>query len=279
MPELPEVETIVRALKKQVEGAKIEKITIRNAKFRESVPADVPEKLCGAVVVCVRRIAKYIIMDLSNGKSIIWHLGMSGRITVSDNIPENPQKHDHIFVETDKCCLTFNDARRFGLFTYDNTADLKNNRFLKNCGVDPFSDELDAKYLYSKLQKKKSAVKLCLLDQGIINGIGNIYASEILFDCGILPERSGDNISLSECESIIKSTRKILQQSIDAGGSTLKDYHHLDGDIGHFQDKHCVYGKEGKKCPNCICDIKKTGGIRKIVQGGRSTFYCETKQK
>lgn len=279
MPELPEVETIVRALKKQVEGSKIEKITVRNSKFREAVPADVSNKLCGAGVICVRRIAKYIIIDLSNKKSIIWHLGMSGRITVSDSFPENPQKHDHIFVETDKCCLTFNDARRFGLFTYDNTADLKNNRFLKNCGIDPFSDELDAKYLYSKLQKKKSAIKLCLLDQGIINGIGNIYASEILFDCSILPERRGDNISLSECESIIRSTRKILQKSIDAGGSTLKDYHHLDGDIGHFQESHCVYGKEGKKCPNCICDIKKTGGIRKTVQGGRSTFYCETKQK
>ena len=118
-----------------------------------------------------------------------------------------------------------------------------------------------------------------MLEQDIINGIGNIYASEILFDCGILPERIGENISLKECESIIKSTRKILQKSIEAGGSTLKDYHHLDGEIGHFQEMHCVYGKEGKKCPNCICDITKTGGIHKIIQGGRSTFYCKTKQK
>lgn len=279
MPELPEVETIARALKTQVEGAKIEKIIVRNAKFRESVPSDIAEKLCGAEILSVQRIAKYIVMDLSNGKSIIWHLGMSGAINVSEKVPSNPAKHDHIFVMTDKCCLTFNDPRRFGLFTYDNTANLSQNRFLKKCGVDPFSSELNAQYLFKKLQKKKSAVKLCLLEQDIINGIGNIYASEILFDCGISPERAGNNISLKECESIIKSTRKILQKSIDAGGSTLKDYHHLDGEIGHFQEMHCVYGKEGKKCPNCICDIAKTGGISKIVQGGRSTFYCKTKQK
>lgn len=279
MPELPEVETIARALKKQIEGAKIKNIIVRNAKFRELVPADIAEKTSNSVIVCVKRIAKYIILNLSNHKSIIWHLGMSGAITISENTPSVPAKHDHIFVITDKCCLTFNDPRRFGLFTYDETANLSQNRFLKKCGIDPFSDELNAQYLFNKLQKKKSAIKLCLLEQDIINGIGNIYASEILFDCRISPERGGDNISLKECESIINSTRKILQKSIDAGGSTLKDYHHLDGGIGHFQEMHCVYGKEGQKCPNCTCDIAKTGGIRKIIQGGRSTFYCKTKQK
>ena len=279
MPELPEVETIVRALKKQVEGAEIKEIVVKNPRFREIVPENISKELCGGKILTVRRIAKYIVMDLSHKKSIIWHLGMSGRITVSDSLPQNSEKHDHIFVVTDKCCLTFNDARRFGLFTYDKTANLPANRFLKNCGIDPFDEKLDADYLYGKLQKKKSAIKLCLLEQDIINGIGNIYASEILFDCKISPERKGDSISLRDCESIINSTRKILKKSIDAGGSTLKDYHHLDGDIGHFQDMHCVYGKEGKKCPSCSCDVAKTGGIRKIVQGGRSTFYCEAKQK
>ena len=235
MPELPEVETIMRALKSQTEGATIKEIIVRNPRFREIVPENISAELCGGKIIAVKRIAKYIVIDLSNQKSIIWHLGMSGKITVSDSLPENPEKHDHIFVVTDKCCLTFNDARRFGLFTFDNTADLKENRFLKKCGIDPFSTELNAKYLYDKLQKKKSAIKLSLLEQDIINGIGNIYASEILFDCKISPKRNSNSISLKECESIISSTRKILQKSIDAGGSTLKDYHHLDREIGHFQ--------------------------------------------
>ena len=276
MPELPEVETIMRALKKQAEGARIEDIIVRNGRFRESVPDNIADKLKNTTILNIRRVAKYIVLDLDNGKSIIWHLGMSGKITITENIPDSPEKHDHIFVITDKCCLTFNDARRFGLFTYDDTNQLKTNRFLKKCGTDPFDETLTAQYLYDKLQKKKIAIKLCLLEQDIINGIGNIYASEILYDCKILPTRQADKVTLPECESIIASTRKILQKSIDAGGSTLKDYRHLDGSIGHFQDMHCVYGKEGQPCPNCIC---KTDKIHKIIQGGRSTFFCPTKQK
>ena len=279
MPELPEVETIMRAIKKQIEHATIKNIIVKNPNFRDKIPADISEKTKNSAIVAVRRVAKYIVLDLNNGNSIIWHLGMSGKITVSDNLPETPKKHDHVFVLTDKGCLTFNDARRFGLFTVDKTENLPTNRFLKNCGVDPFSKDLSPQYLYSKLQKKKSPIKICLLEQDIINGIGNIYASEILFASGILPQRSADSMSFSECESIIENTRKILQKAIEAGGSTLKDYRHLDGSVGHFQDMHCVYGKEGKKCANCTCDIEKTGGIRKIVQGGRSTFFCPKKQK
>lgn len=279
MPELPEVETIMRALKKQAEHAKIKDIIVKNPNFRDKIPADINEKAKNSVIISIKRIAKYIVIDLDNGNSIIWHLGMSGKITVSDTLPETPQKHDHVFVITDKCCLTFNDARRFGLFTIDKTKNLKTNRFLKNCGTDPFSKELTTEYLYEKLQKKKSPIKLCLLEQDIINGIGNIYASEILYASGILPQRAAESISFTECESIIANTRKILQKAIDAGGSTLKDYRHLDGSVGHFQDMHCVYGKEGKKCANCTCDIEKTGGIHKIFQSGRSTYFCPQKQK
>ncbi len=279
MPELPEVETIVRALKKQAEGSRIDNIIVKNSRFRDIVPDNIDSVLCGAKIIKIRRVAKYIVIDLNNDKSIIWHLGMSGRIIIYDKLPAESQKHDHIFLILDNCCLVFNDARRFGLFTFDDTERLATNRFLKNCGIDPFSEKLNAKYLYEQFQSHKKPIKVCLLEQSIINGIGNIYASEILFDCGISPLRSADSLSEKECENVIISTRKILQKSIDAGGSTLKDYRHLDGNIGHFQDMHCVYNKTGLKCPNCCCNITKTGGIQKIIQAGRSTFFCKTKQK
>ena len=279
MPELPEVEVVANSLKNKICGCKICEVIVNNRKFRAPVPDDIEQTLCGATILSVKRIAKYIIVDLDNQNSIIWHLGMSGKIFVFEKKPETFAKHDHIAIITDKCCLVFNDARRFGLFTTDKTENLKTNRFLKNTGIDPFDDKLDAKYLFEKLRSKKTAIKLCLLEQDIINGIGNIYASEILFDCGINPLRPADKVSLDECQKIIDSTRKILQKAIDAGGSTLRDNHHIDVSEGHFQGMHCVYGKEGLSCPDCCCDICKTGGIQKIVQGGRSTYFCPKKQK
>ncbi len=279
MPELPEVETVKNGVQKALGLALIKKVKIYNSKFRIPVPEDIEQKLSLRQIVKYHRIGKYFIINLDNNLSIIWHLGMSGKIKIFKSLPESLQKHDHIVIETSNGCLVFNDARRFGIFTYSNTSNLYEHNFFAKMGVEPFSDKFDAKYLFEQLKNKTNPIKVSLLDQKIVNGIGNIYASEILYDARISPLRISKNVSLKECESIVISTKKILQKAIDNGGSTLKDYQKPDGSLGYFQNMHAVYGKEGQKCPNCACDICKNSAIKKIVQAGRSSFYCPTLQK
>ena len=279
MPELPEVETIKEALKKSIEGATIESVIVRNRKFREEVPFDFEEKIINATINRIYRNAKYIVLELNNEYSIIWHLGMSGKIKIQDNESQEYEKHDHITIKTDKCFITYNDARRFGLITYCESNKINQHRIFANIGIDPFDTNLTTDYLSSKLKNRKNPIKILLLDQSIINGIGNIYASEALYDANISPLRDGNSLNNIELEKLIISIRKILNKAIKAGGSTLKDYRRPDGSMGYFQNAHCVYDKEGKRCPNCTCNIETTKGIKRIVQGGRSTFYCEIKQK
>lgn len=280
MPELPEVETIKRALEKGIGLAQILSIKINNPRLRIIVPEDLPEKIIKTNICQYTRIAKYIVIKLDNDYSLLWHMGMSGKVKISDSFPEKQDKHDHIIIETSAGYITYNDPRRFGLFTLCKTKNLNGNSFLKNVGIDPFDDELTPQYLYNKLQKKvKTPIKIALLDQTIISGIGNIYASEILYESRILPTRICSDISLEDCTLLVKNTRRVLSKAIDAGGSTLKDYKKPDGSLGYFQNMHCVYNKTGQKCPDCICDVKTTGGIQKSVMGGRSTFYCKDLQK
>lgn len=279
MPELPEVETIKTAINRALCGSRIFNVDIRCRHFRQEIPADFEKLVTGGCIISLRRIAKYIIINLDNGQSIIWHLGMSGRIKITDSRPSELAKHDHVIFETTQGCMIFNDARRFGMLTCCAVDSLKDHPLLRKAGIDPFHQDLDGDYLQRKLKNKKIAVKLALLDQTIISGIGNIYASEALYLARIRPERSSDSLNLKECTNLVCSVRKVLHQAIEAGGSTFKDYRKPDGSMGYFQNIHCVYNKTGKRCPNCTCDLHKTGGIRKIVQGGRSTFYCETWQK
>lgn len=279
MPELPEVETVKTALHKAVNKGVISDISIRNANFKEKIPEDFAKKVIGAKIESLERVAKYIIIKLNNGISIIWHLGMSGKIKILNDTPKELDKHDHVIIETDKGTLIYNDARRFGLITYCQTKDIEQHRLLKKVGLDPFDKKLNTNYLFEKLKNKKNPIKVALLDQTIINGIGNIYASEILFLAKISPLKLSNKIKIKECETIIKATKEVLTNAIKAGGSTLKDYRKPDGSIGYFQNLHCVYNKTGQKCCNCNCDIATTGGIKKITQAGRSTFYCPTKQK
>lgn len=280
MPELPEVETIKSAVANGIGNACIDDIIVRNHKLRMLIPDDLPQKIKGSVIKSYKRIAKYIIIDLNCGLSLIWHMGMSGKISLCDTLPKMLNKHDHVVIKTSNGFIIYNDPRRFGLFTYCKTDQLKNCAFLKNIGLDPFAKDLTSDYLFEKLtNKKKTPIKVSLLDQNIIAGIGNIYASEILYESEISPLKLSADISLLECEKIIKNTRKVLSRAIEAGGSTLRDYKKPDGSLGYFQNLHCVYNKKGQPCPKCTCNIKKTGGIKKIVQAGRSTFYCESLQK
>lgn len=278
MPELPEVETIKNEIAAAVVGAKILKVDILKRSLREKIADDTESKIEGSSIVACKRIGKYIVVELSNEYAIVWHLGMSGRIKLFAGAYEL-EKHDHIAIMTTKGNMVYNDPRRFGLFVCVAMKDLEKSKYFKKMGVDPFDKKFDEKYLFEHLRNKNVPIKVALLNQEIVNGIGNIYASEILYDCKISPLRKAADIKLSECKKIVVSTRKILGKAIENGGSTLKDYHKIDGSVGNFQNLHCVYNKYGQKCPECKCDFLQTGGIKKIVQAGRSTFYCETLQK
>lgn len=279
MPELPEVETIKTAVSQSIGNTNIKDVIVNNNKLRVRIPDDFATKISGASIVCYRRKGKYILIDLDNGLSLIWHMGMSGKVKITDNLPEHLDKHDHVVISTGNGYLIYNDARRFGLLTYCPTEKLSEHPFFQNIGPEPFDPEVNEDYLYDKFKHKNIPVKVALLDQGIVTGIGNIYASETLYAAGILPTRPANEISKEECGKIIKSFRKVLNQAIAAGGSTLRDYQKPDGSLGYFQNMHCVYNKTGQKCPQCKCDINQTGGIQKIVQAGRSTFFCPVTQK
>lgn len=279
MPELPEVETIKNAIEKAIGFTNIINVTINNNRFREIIPDDFRERILHSRIISYQRQAKYIIIGLDNGLSLIWHLGMSGRVKICDKMPETFDKHDHVIIETEKEILIYNDARRFGLLTYCETQQLTKHHLLCRLGIDPFDNAFNGEYLFKKLKNKKVPIKIALLDQTIINGIGNIYASEALYSARILPTRCAGEISKKECETLAESVRLTLEKAIEAGGSTLKDYIKPDGSMGYFQNMHCVYNKTGQKCPDCTCNISQTGGIKKIVQAGRSSFYCPTKQK
>ena len=278
MPELPEVETIKTAIEQSIGNAIIVNVSIYNKNLREKIPDDLPQKVCGAKICSYERRAKYILIHLDNGICLVWHLGMSGQVKISTQRLEK-EKHDHVIIETSNGFITYHDARRFGMFTYfcENSDDTP--KFLAGLGPEPFDKRIDGKYLYQKLQTKKVPIKVALLDQSVIVGSGNIYASESLYEARILPTRSANSLSLKECDCLLQKVREVLQKAIEAGGSTLRDYHKPDGSLGYFQNMHCVYNKTGQACPDCCCNIKKTGGIQKLVLGGRSTFFCPSLQK
>ena len=279
MPELPEVETIKEALKKSVTDAKIKSVVIRNRNFREKIPDNFENVVSNGVIKNIRRLAKYAIMDLDNGYSIIWHFGMSGRVKILESNIDNFDKHDHVIFTTSKGILVYNDTRRFGLITYIKTDKINSHRLFSHIGIDPFDNNFNQDYLYDKFKNKKTPIQLSLLDQKIINGIGNIYASEALYEARISPFRESSSLTKNEISNLIEAIVKTLNKAIKAGGSTLRDYRKPDGSTGYFQNEHCVYNKTGQRCPNCTCQIDKTGGIAKATLGGRSTFYCETLQK
>lgn len=278
MPELPEVETIKESMRKSLAEATINSAMVYNRSLRIPVP-DNFEKTIGKAKICrIYRIAKYALWELDNNYSVIWHFGMSGKVKITDKLPEVLEKHDHIVIGTSKGNLIYNDPRRFGMVTIAKTSRLKTNPLFKNLGVDPFDDKLTASYLESKLKNRHTPIKIALLDQSVISGIGNIYASEALYEARISPLRDSRSLTTKERANLIEAVRLILKKAIAAGGSTLHDYKKPDGDIGYFQLQHAVYGKDGQRCPHG-CKNKKCEGIRKIIQGGRSTYYCPHLQK
>lgn len=271
MPELPEVETVVRGLAKVLTGKRITKIVAARKDLRIPFPKDL-KRVEGRRIQNISRRAKYIIMALDNGDALIVHLGMSGRLVIN---PEKKQKHDHMTILLQNGVeVVFNDARRFGLVDLAKKAELDQHRFFLHLGPDPFDKSFTPQYLAQKLKRKKPAIKIALMDQRIVVGVGNIYASEALFKAEIDPRRKSGSLKKGEARKLVDAIRKVLEKAIAAGGSSLRDYVQADGELGYFQHHWAVYGKEGHKCPRC-----KSAVILKTMQGGRSGFYCPRCQK
>ncbi len=277
MPELPEVEIVCKGLIPAMMSRKIVKIVQNRKNLRIDFPEDFSNRVKGSKVINVRRRAKYVLIELDNNQIIVIHLGMSGVLKVIPCDDEyKPVKHDHmIIILDDGGKVVLNDPRRFGLVMLLNNEELEVHKSFSSMGPEPFSNEFNSAYLYESLQKRQGVIKSALLDQSLVAGLGNIYVCEVLYQCGISPKRISNKVTIDECNLLVISIRDILNKAIKAGGSSLKDYRHTDGDLGYFQHQFAVYGKEGEKCPECDCNFS----IKKINQSGRSSFYCSKRQK
>lgn len=283
MPELPEVETVCRGLLRALQGAKVLHVGQYRKDLRLPMPPRLATRLVGKTIRNVRRRAKYILIDLDQDEVLLFHLGMSGRIIVrstkSSEKQERPGKHDHLILRFDNGCeVRFNDPRRFGVCDLVACEALDRHPLLTHLGLEPLGPKMRADILVELFAGKKAAIKDVLMDQRLVVGIGNIYASESLFWAGIKPIRSAGSCTKQELARLIKAVQKVLKAAIRAGGSSLRDYRQADGELGYFQHHFAVYDREGEFCPGCNCEKKRTSGIQRIVQGGRSTYYCPFKQ-
>ena len=278
MPELPEVETVRRGIAPVLEGAKLVKVMARRKNLRIPIPDNFSAALTGKKILKVGRRSKYILLYIEDGPVVILHLGMSGKVTLynlaGSHVPEFG-KHDHLIFETE--CgmrMVYNDPRRFGLVTFAELDNLDDHPLLASMGPEPLTNSFHADYLGDKLARRKSPIKNALLDQKIIAGLGNIYVCEALFRAHINPERHACKISHHEIDMLVPIINDIIREAIAAGGSTLKDYAQVDGELGYFQHSFQAYGREHQPCLNQDC----SGTIVRIAQSGRSTFYCKSCQ-
>jgi formamidopyrimidine-DNA glycosylase len=263
MPELPEVETTVRGLERVLRGRRIARVEARRPDLRRALPVDLGQRLTGARVTSLRRRAKYGVIDTDRGDTLVFHLGMSGHWRVD---PTAVEKHDHFIIETDEGRrVALNDARRFGSLDLVRSDELEAWPPFKALGPEPL--DLDARELRRRLAGRTAAIKLLLLDQNIVAGLGNIYVCEALYRAGIHPKRAGGSLSLERLKRLVPAIHDVLAEAIEAGGSTLRDFASPDGELGYFSKSFAVYDREGRPC-------KCGGTVRRIVQGGRSTFYC-----
>jgi formamidopyrimidine-DNA glycosylase len=271
MPELPEVETTVRGLRPVLEGRRLTNVEARRADLRRPIPLDLRQRMTGATVTALSRRAKYGLIDTDRGDTLIFHLGMSGRWRVD---PEELGKHDHLVIETDDGHrLSLCDPRRFGSLDLVDTADLADFPAFKALGPEPLGDDLTPAFLAARLDGRIAPIKLLLLDQRIVAGLGNIYVCEALNLARINPRKAGGALTKAMLTRLIDAIHVVLEAAIEAGGSTLRDYARPDGQLGYFSKQFRVYGREGEQCPH------DSGTILRQVDGGRSTFWCPKCQK
>ena len=271
MPELPEVETVRRGLQPAMQGQRITRADIRRLDLRWPFPADMSARLTGARVQALRRRSKYILADLDSGETLIIHLGMSGRILVTHTPHDEIQKHDHVVLDMENNArITFNDARRFGSMDLIATGSVDSHRLLATLGPEPLGNTFDEPYLAARLKSRNTPIKSALLDQRIVAGLGNIYVCEVLHRTGISPTAQAGKLSRKRVNSLVPAIRDVLNEAIQAGGSSLRDHRQPDGELGYFQHSFQVYGRENRRCPKPGCP----GSIARITQSGRSSFYC-----
>ena len=285
MPELPEVETVCRGLASKLDGRRLIVVEQRRADLRFPFPPDFAARLAGRRVMRIARRAKYILVHLDDQMVWLVHLGMSGRMVLSPTgtaptrtAPTGP--HDHVIVRTDDGTeLRYNDARRFGMMDLVPAADLATHRALAGLGPEPLEPDFSADSLSAALAGRRSPIKAALLDQRTVAGLGNIYVCEALFRAGVSPRRLAATIQGARAGRLVAAIKAVLTDAIAAGGSSLRDYVQASGELGYFQHAWAVYDRVGEACPGCTCDRGQTGGIRRLVQSGRSTFYCPVRQR
>jgi formamidopyrimidine-DNA glycosylase len=291
MPELPEVETVRLGLATALKGHSFAHVTVNRADLRTPFPARFAARLTGRHILNLRRRAKYLLLDLDGGETLVIHLGMSGRMTIQGASGETRPgrfhnsagedgsgrgKHDHVVFETEEHTrIVFTDHRRFGLMDLAETDALESHPLFKGLGPEPLGEGFTPAVLSAALKGKKTPIKSALLDQRVVAGLGNIYVCEALFRARISPKRLAKTVAGARCEKLVPAIKAVLRDAIKAGGSSLRDYAKADGERGYFQHHFAVYDREGKPCPGKDCG----GAIKRIVQAGRSTFYCRSCQK
>ena len=283
MPELPEVETVRRGLEPSMAGVRITQADVNRPDLRWPFPERMAERLTGARVERLRRRSKYILADLDTEETLLIHLGMSGRMTVSGDplgqfVHDHPaqEKHDHVVFHMENGArVTFNDPRRFGAMDMMATGEEAAHPLLAKLGPEPLGNAFSEDHLIAKLKGKNTPIKSALLDQHVVAGLGNIYVCEVLFRAGIHPARKVSRISDTRIAALVPIIREVLLEAIEAGGSSLKDFRQADGELGYFQHNFRVYGREGHPCvaPDCASVVKR------ITQSGRSSFFCPSCQR
>lgn len=275
MPELPEVETVVRGLRGPLEGRRLARVEVRVPALRWPLPRDLAARLTGRRVLRVGRRAKYILVELEGEEILLGHLGMSGRmLLIAPGASVPAETHDHVVLTTDEGVeVRFNDARRFGMLDLVPAQGLAEHKLLRDLGPEPLGNEFSGPVLAAALAGKRTPIKAALLDQRVVAGIGNIYASEALYEAGLSPRRSAHTVRGARAERLAGAVKQVLNRAIAAGGSSLRDYVQASGELGYFQHQWAVYDREGQPC--------RAGhnGIRRLVQSGRSTFYCPLCQR
>jgi len=271
MPELPEVETTVRGLARYLEGERIVRAKVNRPDMRRPFPPDLVQMLTGARVTGLGRRAKFGLVHTDRQQTLVFHLGMSGRWRID---PAHEDRHDHFVIETATHRFALCDPRRFGWVDLVPTDDLAAWPSFAGMGPEPLGDELTVEHLRMALRGRRQAIKLLLLDQRIVAGLGNIYVCEALFRARIDPRKAGGQVSRAALARLVPAIREVLEQSIADGGSTLRDYARPDGELGYFATRFDVYGREGEPCRRA-----DGGTIRRVVQGGRSTWFCPRCQR
>ena len=280
MPELPEVETVRRGLTDILEGRRLHRVQAMRPDLRFPLPENFEGRLSGRQVEKLARRGKYLLIHLQERLTLIAHLGMSGRFRIFNTSPPPLERHDHVVFEAEGgISVRFNDPRRFGFMDLADTDTLAGHKMLKNMGPEPLANDFNGPVLAAALKGRKSPIKAALLDQSVIAGMGNIYVSEALFRAGLSPKRKSGTVQGGRAENLARAIRDVLNEAIAAGGSSLRDHRQPSGELGYFQHSFAVYGCTGQPCPGCTCDPTRTGGIRRITQSGRSTFYCAAKQR